>query len=157
MDENHKPEDKAVLPLQGPHWERASGAGFLPLRMVLLPSGLSVDLVRPEILVGRHSSADVRLPLPDVSRRHCRFVFSNGGWQIFDLDSLNGIFVNGTKVARADLHDGDSLSIGSFRFVLEIKSRKQTPAEKPEDMIQSIAEVFVPAIFDFGQPQRKAS
>jgi pSer/pThr/pTyr-binding forkhead associated (FHA) protein len=160
MEETRKPHEGVPHALQGPHWDRsANGAAtnFVPLRLVLLPSGLSVDFTRPEIVVGRHSSADVRLPLPDVSRRHCRFVFSNGAWQIYDLGSLNGIFVNGLKVDKAVLRDRDGLNIGGFRFVVEIKADKHADCGSPDDMIQSIADVLVPPILELGEQQRKAS
>ena len=60
-------------------------ADFIPLRLVLKTSGAAVDLTRPDMVLGRHSQADVRLPLPDVSRRHCRFYFLEGAWHVQDL------------------------------------------------------------------------
>ncbi|NJN37217.1 MAG: FHA domain-containing protein [Nitrospiraceae bacterium] len=36
---------------------------------------------RPDMIVGRHTECDIRLPLPDVSRRHCRLQFVEGCWQ----------------------------------------------------------------------------
>src|SRR5258707_482200 len=103
MDETRNLGEAAGLSLQGPHWHREAEAGVdsQPLRLVLQPSGLQIELTGPEMLLGRHSSADIRLPLPDVSRRHCRFVFLDGRWQVFDLNSLNGVFVNDQPVAQA--------------------------------------------------------
>ena len=71
----------------------------VPLRLVLQPGGAVIEVSRPEVLVGRHSEVDVRLPLPDVSRRHCRFVYADGIWRVFDLRSLNGVYVNGERIA----------------------------------------------------------
>jgi pSer/pThr/pTyr-binding forkhead associated (FHA) protein len=88
---------------------------ILPLRLVL-PGSTPIDFKRSGMVVGRHSKADVRLPLPDVSRRHCRFVFSRGSWQVIDLNSLNGVFVNGVRVSGAKLFNGDRLRIGGFLF-----------------------------------------
>src|SRR5262245_27233074 len=53
-------------------------ADLTPLQLVLQSTGLTVKLDRPVLVVGRHSSADVRLRLPDVSRFHCRFEFEGG-------------------------------------------------------------------------------
>jgi pSer/pThr/pTyr-binding forkhead associated (FHA) protein len=152
------------LPLPRPHREQALQAqlppDFVPLRLVLLPSRLSVELTRTDILVGRHSSADVRLPLPDVSRRHCRFVYRDGGWQVFDLASLNGIFVNHVKVDEAVLQDQDLIDIGGFRFVVEISAGVLETRSAPnarEDVIQSIADSLPRPILEFGEQQRKAS
>src|SRR4051812_39464937 len=83
--------------------------GFRPMRLVLQPAGPVLDVTGPDVLIGRHSEADVRLPLPDVSRRHCRLQYSEGGWQVIDLNSLNGIQVNGEQVLQAPLEHGDSL------------------------------------------------
>src|SRR5581483_9961191 len=87
---------------------------FVPLRLILQPSGAAVELTQPDVLFGRHSQADVRLPLPDVSRRHCRFLFGQGVWQVIDLNSLNGVFLNGEPVRQATLRPGDLIRIGGF-------------------------------------------
>jgi pSer/pThr/pTyr-binding forkhead associated (FHA) protein len=98
---------------------------ILPLRLVL-PGSTPIDLKRSGLVFGRHSQADVRLPLPDVSRRHCRFVFSQGGWQVIDLNSLNGIFVNGLRVSGAKLYHGDRLRIGGFLFEVVLGPKTMT-------------------------------
>ncbi len=106
---------------------------FRPLRLVLIPSGWSVTLDRLDVIIGRHSSADIRLPLPDVSRRHCRFLWLHDGWQVVDLGSLNGIKVNDEAVQHAGLKAGDTLRIGGFTFRVELlraspAGRGMTPA-----------------------------
>jgi len=68
------------------------------------------------VLVGRHSESDLQLAMPDVSRRHCRFVLAETGWRVIDLSSTNGTFVNGVRVDEADLHAGDRVRVGSFIF-----------------------------------------
>ena len=51
----------------------AHGPGdFRPLRLRLQPGDHVIDLTRPDVLLGRQSDADLRLPQPDVSRQHCR-------------------------------------------------------------------------------------
>ena len=101
-------------------------ADFVPLRLLLQPGGLSVEFNQPDMLVGRHSAADVRLSLPDVSRRHCRFLFSDGAWRVFDLNSLNGVFVNGERLQEAALYHGDRIRIGSLTF--EVEFVREAPA-----------------------------
>lgn len=100
-----------------------------PLRIVLEPSGRTVELTRSDILVGRHSEADVRLPLPDVSRRHCRLVYSEGHWRVFDLHSLNGIYLNGDLVEQAFLHSGDRLRVGGFVLELAFAETGAVPGQ----------------------------
>lgn len=98
---------------------------FVPLGLVLQPRGVRVELTKPDVIMGRHSEVDIRLPLPDVSRRHCRFVFTRTGWQIVDLNSLNGIHVNGKRVAHTTLRDHDRLRIASFIFEVELPARSR--------------------------------
>jgi pSer/pThr/pTyr-binding forkhead associated (FHA) protein len=93
--------------------------GFIPLRLVLEPVDLNIEVNQPEVIVGRHSHAEVRLALPDISRRHCRLVFEEQQWRVYDLDSLNGVFVNGERMQEATLYDGDHLQLGTFIFRIE--------------------------------------
>ncbi|HTU20602.1 MAG TPA: FHA domain-containing protein [Gemmataceae bacterium] len=102
---------------------------FVPLRLILQPSGAAVELNQPDVLLGRHSQADVRLPLPDVSRRHCRFFFGQGVWQVIDLNSLNGVFLNGEPIRQATLHQGDLLRIGGFIFAVDLNGANPEAAE----------------------------
>jgi pSer/pThr/pTyr-binding forkhead associated (FHA) protein len=120
MDDPRQPAEAYSLPLQGPHRLPAEPDAFVRLRLVLRPGNTALEMTRPDVLVGRHSDADVRLSLPDVSRRHCRLVFAAGRWQIFDLNSLNGTFVNGERVQQATLAAGDLLRIGGVLFAVEL-------------------------------------
>ena len=118
----------------------APGAGpppdCVPLRLVLQPGGAVIEVFRPEALVGRHSTADVRLPLPDVSRRHCRLQWVEGCWQVFDLNSLNGVYVNDEAVLQAPLHTGDLLRVGGFTFAVELLAAPEP--EPAESLVRSI-------------------
>jgi pSer/pThr/pTyr-binding forkhead associated (FHA) protein len=107
-------------------------AGFAPLRLVLQPGGLCVTITRAESIVGRHSGADVRLSLPDVSRRHCRFLFADGSWQVFDLNSLNGVFVNGERLHESLIRHGDRVRIGSLTFEIDLGDGMTQAGDRPE-------------------------
>jgi pSer/pThr/pTyr-binding forkhead associated (FHA) protein len=96
--------------------------------LVLQPSGASVEVSRSEVVIGRHSEADIRLPLPDVSRRHCRLNFVEGCWQVVDLHSLNGVYVNGEQVLQSPLHHGDLMRIGGFTFAVDLEPEGETRA-----------------------------
>jgi diguanylate cyclase (GGDEF)-like protein len=63
-----------------------------------------------ELLIGRAPEADVCIPDKRVSQRHARVVTSPGGAVfIEDLGSTNGTYVNGEKVMRRALRDGDEV------------------------------------------------
>lgn len=126
---------------------------FVPLRLLLQPGGLCVELHKPSMMLGRHSEADVRLALPDVSRRHCRFVFGDGAWQVVDLHSLNGIWVNEVRLDEATLSAGDRLRVGSLTFAVEYATHPIADEEHQAGVIKSIAEVLPTP----GEEKRKAS
>jgi transcriptional regulator with GAF, ATPase, and Fis domain len=70
------------------------------------------------LLLGRDASSQVRTSDAAVSRRHCSVTeAANGGFEIEDLNSHNGTFVNGTKVTRKAIRHGDRIRIGSSEFV----------------------------------------
>src|SRR5437870_673841 len=91
-----------------------------PLRLTLYPNGASIEINRPDMVVGRHADSDVRLHLPDVSRKHCRFHFCDGHWHVLDLNSTNGVFVNDVPVDRAVLRHRDLVRIGSYTFEVNL-------------------------------------
>ena len=63
--------------------------------------------------IGSGAEADLRLYDPYVSKSHAQLrLGSDGGFLIEDLDSKNGIFLNGTKIQRAKLPSSGSLRLG---------------------------------------------
>jgi two-component system, cell cycle response regulator len=75
--------------------------------------GAMFKLDGPELLIGRASSAQVRLQDDGVSRRHARIIQVVDQLVIEDLQSANGTVVNGEKVERQVLQDGDKIRFGS--------------------------------------------
>ena len=76
------------------------------------------ELHRPEVVVGRSLDVDVSINSTDLSRRHVALRrMPSGQFNLHDLESRNGVFVNGVKVHSAVLHDGDSVQMGSILFV----------------------------------------
>ncbi|MGE3274495.1 MAG: FHA domain-containing protein [Vicinamibacterales bacterium] len=69
--------------------------------------------------VGRAARADFVVDAALVSRLHCRLTLdAAGALQVEDLDSTNGTWVNGTRVTRAPLAEGDTLTVGRVEFVV---------------------------------------
>ncbi len=107
---------------------------IIPLRLLVLPEERPVELAKHAVVVGRHSAAELRLTYPDVSRRHCRLVYADGVWQIQDLDSLNGLFINGERMHEATLYEGDEIRIGEATLVVT-----QAPVPAGMEVLRSIA------------------
>ena len=156
MDQSRKPTQADGLAVPGASSPGPAGGPepFMPLRLVLQPGGATLDVTGPDVLVGRHSEADIRLPLPDVSRRHCRLLFVEGCWQVVDLNSLNGVHVNGEAVLQAPLAEGDLLRIGGFTFAVELGRSPSEAMPAPEGPVHSILQTLVRP---HEQPQRRAS
>jgi pSer/pThr/pTyr-binding forkhead associated (FHA) protein len=85
--------------------------------------GMRVDLAFPLVesitAIGRDSDNLIQLPDPKVSKRHAVVHAHGGVWSIEDMHSTNGVTVNGVRVQKADLKDGDRIHIGPFELVFE--------------------------------------
>jgi pSer/pThr/pTyr-binding forkhead associated (FHA) protein len=81
----------------------------IELTFRLLPGSLKT--------MGRAPRADFVVDAALVSRVHCRFtLLDSNELELEDLGSTNGTFVNGEKVGKAKLTDGDKLTIGRVLF-----------------------------------------
>lgn len=68
--------------------------------------------------VGRAARADFVVDASMVSRIHCRLTAGATELEVFDLNSTNGTFVNGVRVDRAVLKEGDRLGIGRVELTV---------------------------------------
>ena len=68
--------------------------------------------------VGRAKRADFVVDAALVSRLHCRLAAGAGEIEAVDLESTNGTYVNGERVARAMLKEGDKLRVGAVELVV---------------------------------------
>jgi pSer/pThr/pTyr-binding forkhead associated (FHA) protein len=69
--------------------------------------------------VGRATGADFVVEASLVSRLHCRLEAADDGIEVIDLSSTNGTFVNGKRVERARLTNGDRLRVGRVELTVE--------------------------------------
>ena len=68
--------------------------------------------------VGRAPRADFVVDAALVSRLHCRLAAGEGEIEAVDLESTNGTYVNGRRVDRALLKDGDTLRVGAVELMV---------------------------------------
>ncbi len=66
---------------------------------------------------GRHPDSDIFLDDVTVSRRHAEFRREGNGYNVHDVGSLNGTYVNRERIEMATLASGDEVQIGKFRLV----------------------------------------
>jgi len=80
----------------------------------------SFSVTRDMTVIGRREDCDLRIPLGDVSRKHCRLILDGENIKVEDLGSSNGTYRNGERVQQTELTAGDTLQIGPVVFVLQV-------------------------------------
>ncbi|WP_370500385.1 FHA domain-containing protein [Mycolicibacterium sp. jd] len=81
-------------------------------------AGSRFRLDQPITSVGRHPASDIFLDDVTTSRRHAEFRRVNGNWEVVDMNSLNGTYLNGQPLHdKAALADGDQIQFGKFRLM----------------------------------------
>jgi pSer/pThr/pTyr-binding forkhead associated (FHA) protein len=73
---------------------------------------IRIPLGTDAVHIGRGISADLHLDENSVSRRHAIIVHRPTGARVLDDRSSNGTFVNGRRIAQAELADGDVILLG---------------------------------------------
>jgi hypothetical protein len=69
-------------------------------------------LVDDVTYIGRSNENHVTLQDPSLSKRHCSITIRDRSYQLEDLQSVNGVIVNGQKIVKVFLKDGDSIRLG---------------------------------------------
>jgi pSer/pThr/pTyr-binding forkhead associated (FHA) protein len=111
--------------------------------LVPVGGGDTIQLVRDVLSMGRRESCDICIRYPNVSGVHAELHFRDGYWRIRDLNSTNGVKVNGLRVTEKLLHPDDEISISKRRFTIhyELPALKRALEEMEEDvMSQSLLE-----------------
>ncbi len=84
-----------------------------------------IELNQPVVTIGRDQANTIPLSHPTVSSRHARVRKVAGGFELTDLNSTNGTFVNGSRIARHLLQPGDRISLGAVQFVFDGSQMEQ--------------------------------
>ncbi len=76
------------------------------------------ELYGEDVTIGRERGRDLQLAHASVSRAHAQLNWSNGGYVINDLQSNNGVYVNGTRITTDHkLISGDLIRLGHFELI----------------------------------------
>ncbi|MGH7837476.1 MAG: FHA domain-containing protein, partial [Candidatus Binataceae bacterium] len=77
------------------------------------------SLLKPEVAVGRGENNDIVIPHASVSRNHARLVRRDGAFELIDLNSTNGSYVDSQPVQGATrIANGSEVRFGDIRFTL---------------------------------------
>ncbi len=73
-----------------------------------------------EVTIGRGADCDIQVDRDSVSRKHAKVTRAREMWQVVDLGSTNGSYVNDAQITQCSLRDGDLLKIGNaiFKFLV---------------------------------------
>ena len=82
-------------------------------------TGLTCELKADKTTVGRLEDNAFQIPEPSVSSHHCELTRRGADLLVKDLNSTNGTFINGEKVAEAVLKPGQILRLGQVEMRLE--------------------------------------
>jgi len=103
--------------------EEHEAIGALPSRSALLVVRRGPNIGARFLLdadlttVGRHPDADIFLDDVTVSRRHAEFLRNGTEFEVKDLGSLNGTYLDGNRISgTVTLHDGAEVQVGKFRL-----------------------------------------
>jgi eukaryotic-like serine/threonine-protein kinase len=80
-------------------------------------TGQRHHIIARRLLLGRAADCDLRVRNPRISRHHCQIVVDGDEAELEDLGSSWGTLVNGQRVQRAALHDGDRIEMGGLSFL----------------------------------------
>jgi len=94
-------------------------------------SGIRHPVTSVAFRIGRHGDNDLVLKDPSISRHHAEIHRRRDGtFTITDLESLNGVFVNGRKLKTSPLKEGDLLEIGDITLRFGVRSDPDLPGEE---------------------------
>jgi hypothetical protein len=104
-----------------PQWHQCMFCGWAPvarLDFILGPlAGHSVDLSGDVTTVGSVVGNTIVLADPAVSRKHAGIRRMDGTYELADLGSTNGIYVNGHRVPKKTLEEGDVIRVGNSELI----------------------------------------
>jgi Protein of unknown function (DUF3662)/FHA domain len=107
---------RAPVPVAGAD-EEAPPAPAEPEVVTLTMAGRKQDVTSSRLVLGRSRACDVYVADLNVSRRHAELRQEGATYWIVDLGSTNGTVVNGKRVERERLRDGDRITLGSTEIV----------------------------------------
>ena len=99
--------------------EQGLGEGAPPARLVAISTGLAgteFSLDRPSLVIGRTPENDIVLNHKSISRHHAKIIRDGDKYIVVDLESANGVRVNGSEFERVELQTGDTVELGHVKL-----------------------------------------
>jgi hypothetical protein len=87
--------------------------------VTLTADGVRHEVEKRRVVIGRSKDSDVQLSDANVSRHHAELRQEGAAYWVVDLGSTNGMEVNGKRIKRAKLRQGDTITLGSTDLVFQ--------------------------------------
>ncbi|HIN94425.1 MAG TPA: FHA domain-containing protein, partial [Planctomycetes bacterium] len=88
--------------------------------------GRRYELAEVSVTIGRESSNGIQLHDTEASRRHVELRKNEGSYELVDLESSNGTFVNNARIEQRLLQNGDRVEIGRTRMIFTASDEAET-------------------------------
>ena len=95
--------------------------------------GLEFPINQLRVIIGRELTCSIVLEEPVLSRRHCVITQDNNKFYVADLKSKNGTYLNGQRIEKTELEDGDIIRVGNTRFEFITEDGKKSDADKKSE------------------------
>jgi hypothetical protein len=116
----------SVTPVAG---QRMTDTAIRGSNVLIEVNGMKHPLNPPGVVIGRGNEADLKIDDPGISRRHAEIKIHRSGAEttvtIVDLDSTNGVVLNGHKVATGVVTDGSEIRLGNTVIVIRMTEAGQ--------------------------------
>ena len=94
--------------------------------LVPIGGGDAIPLVREVMTIGRRESCDICLKFQNISGTHCELALKDGVWHLRDLNSTNGVKVNGERTLQRPLRPGDEIGIAGRKYLIQYQLNAST-------------------------------
>lgn len=120
--------------------------------MLRLPDGALYRIEKASFVIGRSHEADLTIDSRKLSGRHCRLFYDGQRWNVADLDSKNGIQVNGRPTSGCELFRNDRLTLAD-EVTLKLewpRGRRRPPARPRRSLLLALAAALAAALIAWG-------
>ncbi len=102
----------------------------------------NIQLSKTDCTIGSASECEIQLSHPDVSLRQASIIWVDGHYYLDDLESSNGVLLNGEKVQRAQLQGGDKITVHCFQLEFVADEKIVVESAAPIVEVQSISKEY---------------
>ena len=117
-------------------------------RLVPVGGGDPIALLKDKLLIGRRESCDIVLRFANVSAHHCQLTLEEGYWFVKDLNSRNGVKVNGNRVQRKRVDPGGLLAVAKHQYEIDYSPMENGASGTPPPDEEQIGTIMRSSLLD---------